>query len=166
MHTKEILLIKRKLWLMTLMNISVLFPEISKEIKTLKDRLEFQIDAYEKDGNIKQAFESQKQYIKLKDELLEQESLLDVYEKTKISTYDELNKYFTISEMPVISSRYWNMVHGNTPEEVKKDGEGLYTMRVLGKNMAYYLKCQEAARKAGIPLPEPEKPVFTNFINE
>ena len=82
------------------------------------------------------------------------------------ATFDQLNKYFTISEMPVISSRYWNMVHGNTPEEVQKDAEGLYTMRVLGKNMAYYLKCQEAARLAGIELPEPEKGVFTNFIRE
>lgn len=82
------------------------------------------------------------------------------------ASFDQLNKYFTISEMPVISSRYWNMVHGNTAEEVLKDGEGLYTMRVLAKNMAYYLRCQEAARKAGVPLPEAEKPVITNFINE
>jgi multimeric flavodoxin WrbA len=80
------------------------------------------------------------------------------------ATLDQLNKYFTVAEMPVISSRYWNMVHGKTPEEVEKDIEGLYTMRVLGKNMAWFLKCKEAGEKAGVPLPEPEDPEITNFI--
>ncbi len=80
------------------------------------------------------------------------------------ATLDQLNKYFTISEMPVISSKYWNMVHGNTPEEVKQDLEGLQTMRIIGRNMAWFLKCKEAGIKAGIPFPEQEKSVGTNFI--
>ena len=80
------------------------------------------------------------------------------------ATFDQINKYFTIQEMPIVSSRYWNLVHGATAEEVKEDAEGLYTMRVLGRNMAYLLRCQEAARNAGIPLPKPEAPIFTNFI--
>jgi multimeric flavodoxin WrbA len=80
------------------------------------------------------------------------------------ATFDQLNKYFTISNMPVISSQYWNMVHGATPQDVKKDLEGLQTMRVLGRNMAWFLKCQEAGIKAGVALPEKEDRVFTNFI--
>jgi len=84
----------------------------------------------------------------------------------KTATFDQINKYFTISEMPVISSRYWNMVHGAKPEDVKKDPEGLQTMRVLARNMAFFLKCKEAGLKAGVQLPEREKTVFTNFIRE
>ncbi|MGN0266837.1 MAG: flavodoxin family protein [Lachnospiraceae bacterium] len=80
------------------------------------------------------------------------------------AAFDQFNKYFTIHEMPIVSSRYWNMVHGATVDEVKEDAEGLYTMRVLGRNMAYLLRCQEAARRAGIELPQRETPVFTNFI--
>lgn len=80
------------------------------------------------------------------------------------TTFDQLNKYFTIQEMPVVSSRYWNMVHGASAEQVKEDAEGLYTMRVLARNMAYLLRCQEAARKAGVELPARETPVFTNFV--
>ena len=80
------------------------------------------------------------------------------------ATFDQLNKYFTISEMPVISSRYWNMVHGATPEEVKRDIEGLQTMRILGRNMAFFLRCKEAGTKAGVPFPEREETTFTNFI--
>ncbi len=80
------------------------------------------------------------------------------------ATFDQINKYFTIREMPVVSSCYWNMVHGNTPEEVRQDLEGLYTMRVLGRNMAYLLRCRAAADAAGIPLPERETPAVTNFI--
>lgn len=82
------------------------------------------------------------------------------------ATFDQLNKYFTISEMPVISSRYWNMVHGATPEDVTKDLEGLQTMRVLARNMAWFLKCKEAGMKAGVPFPVREKNIFTNFIRE
>ena len=66
--------------------------------------------------------------------------------------------------MPVISSRYWNMVHGSRPEEVKRDLEGLQVMRVLGRNMAWFLKCKQAGIKAGVPFPEREEPVATNFI--
>ena len=77
---------------------------------------------------------------------------------------DQLNKYFTVAEMPVISSRYWNMVHGKSPGEVEKDTEGLYTMRVLGQNMAWFLKCKKAGEKAGVPLPVQEDPDITNYI--
>lgn len=80
------------------------------------------------------------------------------------ATLDQLNKYFMISEMPVISSRYWNMVHGGTPEEVKQDKEGIQIMRILGKNMAWYLKSMEAAKKAGILPPTKEDTIWTNFI--
>lgn len=80
------------------------------------------------------------------------------------ATFDQLNKYFTISGMPVISSQYWNMVHGVAPADVQKDLEGLQTMRVLGRNMAWFLKCKEAGLKAGVALPEMEDRVFTNFI--
>lgn len=80
------------------------------------------------------------------------------------TTFSQLNKFFTLHEMPVISSRYWNMVHGDTPTEVEQDLEGLYNMRVLGRNMAYFLRCQEAGRNAGVKLPKQEMPVFTNFI--
>ena len=82
------------------------------------------------------------------------------------STFDQLNKYFTISEMPVISSRYWNMVHGAAPEDVKKDLEGLQTMRVLARNMAWFLRCKGAGMKAGVQLPVKEKNIYTNFIRE
>lgn len=75
---------------------------------------------------------------------------------------DDLMKYLTISQMFVVSSQYWNMVHGFTPEDVKQDGEGLQTMRVLGRNMAYLLKCLEAGKD--IPKPETEKRIMTNFI--
>lgn len=80
------------------------------------------------------------------------------------STFDQLNKYFMLHQMPVISSVYWNMVHGDTPDEVRQDKEGLWTMRVLARNMAYFLRCKEAADNAGIAHPEQETPVFTNFI--
>lgn len=80
------------------------------------------------------------------------------------ASLDQLNKYFTISNMPVVSSQYWNMVHGNTPEEVRQDLEGMQVMRNLGKNMAWLLKCIEAGKNTGVPLPQPEERVFTNFI--
>lgn len=79
-------------------------------------------------------------------------------------TFDQINKYFTISEMPIISGRYWNMVHGHTPDEVKQDLEGMQNLRILGKNMAYFLKCKELGEKNGIKFPEQEEIVFTNFI--
>lgn len=80
------------------------------------------------------------------------------------ASLDVLNKYFTINRMPVISSRYWNMVHGNTPEEVMQDAEGLQVMETLGLNMAWILKCIEAGQKAGVNHPEWQAPIYTNFI--
>lgn len=80
------------------------------------------------------------------------------------ATYDQINKYFGITEMPIISSRYWNMVHGSKPEDVLKDEEGMQAMRILARNMAYYLKCIEAGKEKNIPMPKREKPIFTNFI--
>lgn len=80
------------------------------------------------------------------------------------ATLDEVNKYFSISNMPIVSSQYWNMVHGTKPEEVLKDEEGMQTMRTLGNNMAWLLKSIEAGKKAGITLPEKENIITTNFI--
>ncbi|WP_298068293.1 flavodoxin family protein [uncultured Mailhella sp.] len=80
------------------------------------------------------------------------------------AAFDQLNKYFGIRNMPVVSSNYWNQVHGFTPEDVRQDLEGLATMRQLGRNMAWMLKCFEAGKKAGVPLPEAEPTVRTNFI--
>lgn len=80
------------------------------------------------------------------------------------AAFDQLNKYFTISQMPIVSSRYWNMIHGNLPEEVYKDEEGIQTMRILGKNMAWILKSIEAGKNAGVKLPEAETPIRTNYI--
>ena len=77
---------------------------------------------------------------------------------------DQLNKYFAITEMPMISGRYWNMVHGHTPDEVKQDLEGMQNMRILARNMAWHLKCQEAGKKAGVLMPKDEEIVYTNFI--
>ncbi len=77
---------------------------------------------------------------------------------------DQLNKYFTISNMPLVGSQYWNMVHGSTPDDVRRDEEGMQTMRVLGGNMAWLLHCIEAGRKAGGSLPEREARKWTNFI--
>lgn len=81
------------------------------------------------------------------------------------ATFDQLNKYFTITQMPIISGRYWNMVHGKTPEDVKQDKEGLQNMRFLARNMAWFLRCKELAQKAGLELPEQEEVTYTNFIN-
>jgi multimeric flavodoxin WrbA len=79
------------------------------------------------------------------------------------AAFDRLNKYFTISSMPIVSSQYWNATHGNTPAEVKQDLEGMQIMRTLGRNMAWLLKCIEAARGT-VPYPEREAPARTNFI--
>ena len=79
---------------------------------------------------------------------------------------EQLNKYPTISEMPLISSKYWNMIHGACPEDVMKDEEGLQTIRTLASNMAWFLKCKEAGEKAGVKMPENEKKIFTNFIRK
>lgn len=80
------------------------------------------------------------------------------------AAFDQLNKYFTINNMPVVSAQYWNMVHGNTPEEVMRDEEGMQNMRTLGRNMAWLIKCIEAGKSAGIERPELEKQIRTNFI--
>ena len=79
------------------------------------------------------------------------------------ATFDELNKYFTISGMPVVSSQYWNQIHGNNAEEALQDAEGLQTMRTLGKNMAFLMK-SIALGKETFGLPETEAKVATNFI--
>lgn len=75
-----------------------------------------------------------------------------------------LNKYFTIAQMPLVSSRYWNMVHGNTPEEAMQDLEGMQIMQQLGRNMAWLLKCIEAGRASGVEVPVIEHVARTNFI--
>ncbi|MGN0628979.1 MAG: flavodoxin family protein [Oscillospiraceae bacterium] len=80
------------------------------------------------------------------------------------AAYEQLIKYPGISEMPIISSHYWNMVHGSRAEDVIKDKEGMQSMRILGRNMAYYLKCIEAGKKAGVSEPPHENRDATNFI--
>lgn len=81
-------------------------------------------------------------------------------------TLDAIEKHLTISQMPVISSTYWNMVFGSTPEQIKQDFEGMQTMRNLGKNMAWILKCIEAGKNVGITAPEAETSAKTNFIRQ
>jgi multimeric flavodoxin WrbA len=80
------------------------------------------------------------------------------------SALDQLNRYFTESQMLIVSSSYWNMVFGQNAEEVEQDKEGLRTMRILAKNMGYVMKCKEAAKNTGIPLPLGEAEISTNFI--
>lgn len=80
------------------------------------------------------------------------------------AAFDQLNKYFTISSMPIVSSQYWNQVHGAYAEQVLQDEEGLQTMRTLGNNMAWLLKCIQLGKENGITLPEREPPVWTNFV--
>ena len=80
------------------------------------------------------------------------------------ASFDVLNKYFGISRMPVVGATYWNLMHGAKAGEAVQDAEGLQTMRNLARNMAYLLKCQEAGRQAGVPLPETERGNRTNFI--
>lgn len=80
------------------------------------------------------------------------------------ATLDQMNKYFLHGEMPVAASRYWNAVHGNTAEEVLKDEEGLQTMRMLGRNMAFLIRAIRAERERnGLPEQEPKR-IATNFI--
>ena len=79
------------------------------------------------------------------------------------AAFDRLNKYFTISEMPIASSRYWNMVHGHTPEDVMKDEEGVQIMRILGRNMAFLMRAIATERERN-GLPEKIKASYTNFI--
>lgn len=80
------------------------------------------------------------------------------------AAFDRLNKYFTISNMHIVSSQYWNQVHGFTSDDVRKDEEGMQTMRTLGRNMAWLLKNIEAGREKGIGNPKREPVIMTNFI--
>lgn len=80
------------------------------------------------------------------------------------ATLDQLNKYFTINQMGLVSGRYWNMVHGSTPSDVMQDTEGLQNMRFLARNLAWTLKCIEAGKARGIMPPEQEEVTYTNFI--
>lgn len=80
------------------------------------------------------------------------------------ATWDQINKYFGLMQMPIITSKYWNMVHGTNPDEVKQDLEGLQTMRILGNNMAFFIYCKNVAMKMGIKMPNVEENIFTNFI--
>ena len=77
---------------------------------------------------------------------------------------DAITKYFTINRMPIVSSNYWNMVHGSCAEDVLKDEEGMQIMRVLADQMAWILKCIEAGKQTGINAPEGEAKIMTNFI--
>lgn len=81
------------------------------------------------------------------------------------ASFDVLNKYFTISEMPIVSSRYWNQVHGNSAEDAEKDDEGLQTMRILGRNMAFLIKCIRLGKEQ-LPPMEKERKIYTNFIKK
>lgn len=80
------------------------------------------------------------------------------------ASFDELNKYFTINNMPVVPSQYWNSIHGSTREEAMKDLEGLQIMRQLGRNMAWMLKCFDLGKRELIKYPEPEEHLWTSFI--
>lgn len=80
------------------------------------------------------------------------------------ASFEDINKFFTISQMPIVSSRYWNMVHGTCAEEVEQDVEGLRTMRILARNMAWMLRCIEAGRATGALPPQTETGPMTNFV--
>jgi len=81
------------------------------------------------------------------------------------ASFDVINKYFTINNMPVVSSQYWNNVHGLVPEDVPGDIEGLQTMRTLGRNMAWLLKCIELGKQNGLNRPDNGEIIYTNFID-
>lgn len=80
------------------------------------------------------------------------------------ATLDQLLKYPEFKEMPIINGQYWAMVHGNTPDEIKQDFEGIQVMHTIGRNMAWILKCINAGEKAGIEKPAAEEKIKTNFI--
>lgn len=80
------------------------------------------------------------------------------------ATFESLNQFFTICNMPVVSSQYWNSVHGFTPDDVRKDAEGLQTMRSLGENMAWMLQCIKKGKDNGIDKPAYEPRLRTHFI--
>ncbi len=77
---------------------------------------------------------------------------------------DRLNKYFTINHMPVVSAGYWNMVHGSSPQQVKRDLEGMQVMRALGTNTAWLIKCIKTGEENGLARPEPEDKIWTDFM--
>lgn len=80
------------------------------------------------------------------------------------ASFDVMNKYFGISQMPVAGSTYWNLAHGRVPGEVEQDAEGMQTMRNLARNLAWMMKCFEAGKQAGVKLPEAERENKTHFI--
>ena len=80
------------------------------------------------------------------------------------ASLDAIVKYLGITEMPVISSTYWNMVHGNSPDEERQDLEGLQTMRNIARNMAWILQCIDVGKRAGIDAPDTERAIKTNFV--
>ncbi len=80
------------------------------------------------------------------------------------AAFEIINKYFMMNNMPVVTSQYWNMCFGSNGEQAEQDGEGMQTMRTLGENMAWMIKCIDAGKKAGIPLPKIEDKIKTNFI--
>ena len=80
------------------------------------------------------------------------------------AAFESLNKFFQMSNMPLVPSQYWNQVHGTCPEEVRRDAEGMQTMRVLADNMAWMLNSLDAGKEAGFPIPEREARERTNFI--
>lgn len=82
------------------------------------------------------------------------------------TAFDRINKYFMISKMIVATSQYWNQVHGNSPEEVRQDKEGMQTMRTLGESIAYSIRNKYAGLRECVKQPEYEKPVMTNFIRQ
>lgn len=80
------------------------------------------------------------------------------------ATWDQLNKYFGLMQMPIVTSQYWNLVHGGMPGLINEDVEGMQTMRTLARNMAFMLKCKKAALENGVEMPEREQSIFTNFL--
>lgn len=81
-----------------------------------------------------------------------------------VPAFDQINKFLAISQMPIVTSTYWNMAFGNSAEEIMRDKEGLQIMRGIGRNMAWLLRCIEAAKEHGIEPPAPEPRERTNFI--
>lgn len=82
------------------------------------------------------------------------------------ATLDQMNKYMADCNMPIVPSQYWNVAHGNTPEEIRQDAEGMQTMRVLGDNMAWLLKCIRLGREANVNFPKQDAHIMTNFIRK
>lgn len=80
------------------------------------------------------------------------------------AAFDRLNKYFSLASMPIVTSQYWNQVHGSVAEDVEKDEEGMQTMRTLAKNMVWLLKCIEAGKSCGVEFEENEEIIRTSFI--